>query len=61
MWDDFTDFELATLAGHYGLEDSLIFNDRLRLANRKEVECLLTEAEHDLAFPVDFYSDLVYN
>jgi hypothetical protein len=61
MWDDFTDFELATLAGNYGLEDSLVFNDRLQLANRSEVERLLTEAEHDFAFPVDFNSEPVYN
>lgn len=61
MWEDFTDFELATLAGQYGLEDSIVFTDKLQLANREEVERLLTEAEHDLAFPVDFNSEVVYN
>lgn len=61
MWDDFTDFELANLAGQYGLEDSIFFTDKLQLANRKEVETLLAQAEHDFAFPVDFNSDLAYN
>lgn len=61
MWEDFTDFELATLAGQYGLEDSIVFTDKLQLANREEVERLLTEAEHDLAFPVAFNSEVVYN
>lgn len=61
MWDDFSDYELATLAGQYGLEDSIVFTDRLQLANRNEIEVLLTKAEHDLAFPVDFNSELVYN
>jgi hypothetical protein len=61
MWDDFTDFELATLAGQYGLEDSIVFTDKLQLANRDEVETLLTQAEHDFAFPVDFNSEVVYN
>jgi uncharacterized protein YlaN (UPF0358 family) len=61
MWNDFSDYELATLAGQYGLEDSLVFTDRLQLVNRDEIEDLLTKAEHDLAFPVDFYSDLAYN
>ena len=61
MWDDFSDFELATLAGQYGLEDSLVFNDKLELANRAEIESLLIEAEHDFAFPVDFNSEVAYN
>jgi hypothetical protein len=61
MWDDFTDFELANLAGQYGLEDSIVFTDKLQLANRQEVETLLTQAEHDFAFPVDFNSEVVYN
>lgn len=61
MWNDFTDFELADLAGQYGLEDSLVFTDRLELANRSEIETLVTEAEYSLAFPVDFNSELEYN
>lgn len=50
MWSDFSDFELAQLAGQYGLEDSLNFNDRLELSNRDEVETLLTNFELDNAF-----------
>ena len=61
MWNDFTDFELADLAGKYGLQDSLVFNERLQLANRQEIESLLTEVEYSMAFPVDFNSELGYN
>lgn len=50
MWDEFNDFELATLAGQYGLEDSIIFSGDLTLANRSELEEMLTVAEHDMAF-----------
>lgn len=50
MWKDFSDFELATLAGQYGLEDSLVFDCDLGLANREEIENLLTEVELDMAF-----------
>lgn len=50
MWKDFTDFELAELAGQYGLEDSLVFAGDLSLANRDEIENLLTEVELDMAF-----------
>ena len=50
MWNEFNDFELAQLAGQYGLEDSLVFSGELSLANRAEVESLLTLAEHDMAF-----------
>lgn len=60
MWEDFSDFELAELAGSYGLEDILVFNDRLQLSNRSEVESSLTAYEHDLAFPLDFYSEEAY-
>ena len=61
MWDDFSDFELATLAGSYGLQDYLVFNDKLQLANREEVETVLEEYEYSIAFPVDFNSEEVYN
>lgn len=61
MWNDFSDFELATLAGSYGLQDYLIFNDKLQLANREEVETVLEEYEYSVAFPVDFNSEEVYN
>ena len=50
MWNDYTDFELAHLAGQYGLEDSLVFDCEMGLANRKEIEDLLTVVELDMAF-----------
>lgn len=50
MWSEYSDFELAQLAGNYGLEDSLIFSDRLTLVNREEIESLLTAVEYDMAF-----------
>ena len=59
MWKDYSDFELAHLAGQYGLEESLVFDCELGLANREEVEELLTKAELDLAFPVDINYELV--
>lgn len=62
MWNDFSDYELATLAGSYGLQDYIVFNENLQLANREELECVLTEYEYNLAFPqeiVDFNSEVV--
>ena len=50
MWNDFSDFELAELAGQYGLEESIVFTGDLTLANREELESLLTVAEHNMAF-----------
>ena len=50
MWNDFTDFELAELAGQYGLEESLVFDCDMGLANRTEIEELLTAVELDMAF-----------
>lgn len=50
MWKDFSDFELAHLAGQCGLEDSLVFDYELGLANREEIEELLTVVELDMAF-----------
>lgn len=61
MWNDFSDFELATLAGSYNLQDYLVFNERLQLTNREEVETVIEEYEYSLAFPVDFNSELAYN
>lgn len=63
MWTDFNDFELATLAGRYNLQDYLVFNDKLQLSNREEVECMIAEYEYHLAFgdPVDFNSEVEYN
>ena len=48
MWNDFSDFELAELAGRYGLEDNLVFDYELNLANREEIENLLTETEWEM-------------
>jgi hypothetical protein len=64
MWNDFTDFELADLAGRYGIEDSLVFeHDSMGfwLVNRKAIEISLTRIEYDIAFPLDNNSELEYN
>lgn len=63
MWDDFTDFELAELAGTYGLEEELMFSGDLTLVNRTDIEKLLTATEYDLAFQeeVAFNSEVEYN
>jgi hypothetical protein len=50
MWNDFTDFELAELAGCYGIEDELEFCNDLTLSNRAQIETLLTLVEHNMAF-----------
>jgi hypothetical protein len=50
MWNDFTDFELAELAGCYNIEDELEFRNDLTLANRDQIEKLLTLVEHNMAF-----------
>jgi hypothetical protein len=61
MWKDFDDFELACICADYGFEDRLEISDILpvKLANREEIEALLTEAEHDFAFHVDINCELV--
>jgi len=65
MWNDFSDFELAQLAGTYGLQDYVDFNDQLRLSNREHLEAILTEYEYALAWGVpegiDFNSEVAYN
>ena len=63
MWTDFSDFELAELAGTYGIEDELVFSNDLSLANRSEIESRITEIEYAMAFQeeVDFNSMLGYN
>ena len=64
MWNDYSDFEIAQLAGDYGIEDELVFNDRLELVNREVIEDHLTQIEYDIAFPqdsLDFYEELAYN
>jgi hypothetical protein len=50
MWKDFSDFELAELAGKYGIEDNLLFASDLSLINREEIENELTLIEHEFAF-----------
>jgi hypothetical protein len=63
MWKDFTDFELAQLAGNYGIEEELVFAGDLSLANRSEIESRLTAIEYDMAFQeeVAFNSQVEYN
>lgn len=57
MWNDFSDFEIATLAADYGFEESVVFAADLSLANRVELEHFLTEAEFELYFK----SEVDYN
>ena len=64
MWNDYSDFEIAQLAGDYGIEDELVFNDRLELVNRDVIEDHLTQIEYDIAFPqdsLDFNDEVAYN
>jgi hypothetical protein len=63
MWKDFTDFELAELAGTYGIEDELVFAGDLSLANRAEIESRLTAIEYDMFLQeeVAFNSEVEYN
>jgi hypothetical protein len=63
MWEDFSDFDLAELAGKYGIEDELVFAGDLSLANRSEIESRLTAIEYDMAFQeeVAFNSEVAYN
>ena len=49
MWADFNYYELAKLCYTYGIEEELVFADDLTLANRDEVEKLLTNFELDIA------------
>ena len=52
QWSGFDDFELACLCADYGYEDALDIASILpvKLANRDEIEALLTEHEFELAF-----------
>lgn len=52
QWSGFDDFELACLCADYGYEDVLDFAGILpvKLANRAEVESLLTRHELEMAF-----------
>jgi hypothetical protein len=52
QWSGFDDFELACLCADYGYEDALDIAGILpiTLANRAEIEALLTQHELELAF-----------
>jgi hypothetical protein len=52
QWSGFDDFELACLCADYGYEDALDIAAILpvKLANRAEIETLLTKHELELAF-----------
>ena len=52
QWNGFDDFELACLCADYGYEDALDIAAILpvKLANRAEIESLLTQHELELAF-----------
>jgi len=64
MWADYSDFEIAQLAGDYGIADELEFNERLELMNRDVIEDHITQIEYEVAFPqdsLDFYEEVAYN
>jgi hypothetical protein len=52
QWSGFDDFELACLCADYGYEDVLDIVEILpvKLANRAEIEALLTKHEFEMAF-----------
>lgn len=52
QWSGFDDFELACLCADYGYEDALDIVSILpvKLANRDEIESLLTQHELEMAF-----------
>lgn len=52
QWSGFDDFELACLCADYGYEDALDIAAILpvKLANRADIEALLTEHELEMAF-----------
>ena len=52
QWSGFDDFELACLCADYGYEDALDIAAILpvKLANRAEIESLLTQHELEMAF-----------
>jgi hypothetical protein len=52
QWSDFDDFELACLCADYGYEDALEIVEILpvKLANRAQIETLLTQHEFEMAF-----------
>jgi hypothetical protein len=52
QWVGFDDFELACLCHGYGIEEECVFEGILpvKLANRAQIEALLTAFEFELAF-----------
>lgn len=52
QWSGFDDFELACLCADYGYEDALEIVEILpvKLANRAQIETLLTQHEFEMAF-----------
>ena len=52
QWSGFDDFELACLCHNYGIEEECVFAGILpvTLANRAQIEALLTEFEFESAF-----------
>jgi hypothetical protein len=52
QWSGFDDFELACLCHTYGIEEECVFAAILpvKLANRAQIETLLTAFEFELAF-----------
>ena len=52
QWSGFDDFELACLCHSYGIEEECVFESILpvKLANRAQIEALLTEFEFEMAF-----------
>jgi hypothetical protein len=64
MWAEYSDFEIAQLAGDYGIADEVEFNERLELSNREYLENCITQIEYENAFPqdsLDFNEEVAYN
>lgn len=53
MWDDFCDVELAELAALYGLKDEIKFANKSLLANREQIEDMLSYYEN-LIFDIGY-------
>lgn len=63
MWENFTDYELVSLATNYGIAEFVTFDDTFKLANRSDIERMLTEIEYDAAFgeeKLDFFNEVWY-
>ena len=59
MWVGFTDQELIELAILYGIQGCIVVDEQENILNRERVEWLLTEAELNVVFPVDFNYNFV--